>query len=129
MARPESSNSRTSVRYLAWVKAVKERDNYTCLICRTSERTVGAYHTDGVFVGDGRDSDFDLEIGGTFCRRCALNELRLNNLGGRKPGFSHSEDAKYKMSLAKIGVPKSEEHRKKISEALLARRKNTNALH
>ena len=125
MARPEDSDTKSGIRYTVWAMKVKERDNYTCMACRRNrdQVTVGAYRTGPEFVGDGRASDYELDNGGTFCKRCALNELRQNNLGGRKPGFAHSEDTKYKMSLALTGRPKSEEHRKKISEGMLAKRK------
>lgn len=37
---------------------------------------------------------------------------------GRKQGFTHSLETKLKMGISKRGVPKSEEHRKKISTAM-----------
>ena len=128
MTKPSSLD----IKYMVWKMQVKERDNYTCMACaRHRDRdkvNIGAYRTGLEFVGDGRTSDYDLEQGGTFCRKCALSELRVNNLGGRKPGFSHSEETRKKMGQSKIGVPKSPEHRKKISDALLARRKTRPAL-
>ena len=46
-----------------------------------------------------------------------LRNLTPGGEGGREPGFTHSQEAKDKMSASHKGQPKSAEHKRKIAES------------
>ncbi len=62
---------RNSVKYKGWAKAVKERDNYTCVICN---KKGGELHSDHIQPFSlYPDLRFEISNGRTLCKPCHQN--------------------------------------------------------
>lgn len=72
---------RTSKEYLFWAKSVKERDNYTCVICN---KRGGELHSDHIKpFCNYPELRFDIDNGRTLCKKChqehGWNNFKENN--------------------------------------------------
>jgi hypothetical protein len=118
--------SRHSKKYDAWRLNVFERDLFKCQSCGT-DKNLCAHHI--VEWDDSKELRYELSNGLTVCRGCHLKihwQDECHGMGMKK----HSDEAKYKMHLAKVGKPSalrgrkvSDEIKKKLSLAKLGKKR------
>lgn len=71
-------------KHIAWAKAVKARDNYTCQVCEASEVYLHSHHCNSwdFFV----DERFDVDNGVTLCSDCHMQFHTI---------YGHGRNTKY----------------------------------
>ena len=109
----KGGESRNSKKFFDWRDSVYKRDDYTCQGCGAKE-SLCAHHI--VRWKDSKELRFELTNGLTVCRECHF-EIHSHDDDYGMSGKSHSNDAKQKMSVAKIGVSPSNKGRSASAEA------------
>jgi len=61
-------NRRTVSENIAWGKAVKERDNYTCQVCLIRGGQLHSHHKEPFALN--KERRYDIDIGITLCKDC-----------------------------------------------------------
>lgn len=79
---PINERIRKSKRFIEWAKAIKERDNYICVICKTRG---GKLHSDHIKPFSlYPELRFELSNGQTLCKNCHLAKTSIDMILIRK---------------------------------------------
>lgn len=109
----KNGESRNSKKFFDWRDSVYARDNYTCQGCGAKE-SLCAHHI--ARWKDSKELRFEISNGITVCRECHF-EIHSHDDDYGMSGKKHSDNAKEKMSAAKIGLAPSNKGHKASDEA------------
>lgn len=74
-------------KYNSWAKSVKEKYNYTCMVCGSTEKII-AHHLESYAYNE--ESRYDIENGVALCRDCHV-DFHINFMGNYKT-YCKAED-------------------------------------